>query len=225
MHLRILARSPGTCGKIAREEHVMPRKTDKPQRFDPYKNFRFRVRFSTSTTYVAGATAVSGLQRAGHTVAHHVAPDGKPGRTGFDAVTLERGVTHDSAFEGWIGKAWTTAGAQAPADFRRDLVIDVFDEGGKRQLSYKLSRAWVSEFAAQADLDANANVLLIERMRIEHEGWELDSSPGPKKSGQSKRHQKPTRPKARRKKPRLRRPKRETPKRKTPKGKTPRRKK
>jgi phage tail-like protein len=190
----------------------MPGRTAKPQRFDPYRTFRFRVRFGTSATYVAGATGVSGLQRTGDTVAHHVDPTGKPGRTEFDAVTLERGVTHDSAFEGWIGKAWTSAGLQVPADFRRDLVIDVFDEAGKKQLSYRLARAWVSEFAAQADLDANANVLLIERMKIEHEGWELDSPAKPKRK-------KPRRPAAKPRKSQRKTSKRRTPGRKTPKRK------
>src|SRR4249920_223348 len=157
-----------------------------PHRFDPYKNFKFRVRFSTSTTYVAGATRVGGLKRAAQPAAHHTAvdPGSKPGRTEFEAITIERGVTHDSAFEGWIGKAWTLGSAQVPADFRRDLIIDVFDEAGRRQLSFKVHRAWVSEFAAQADLDANANALLIERMTIEHEGWEQD---GPNKSSHKRR--------------------------------------
>ena len=97
---------------------------------------------------------------------------------------MERGVTHDPEFEAWANKVWNFGNAQAPADqrekevslkdFRRNLTIDVFNEAGQKVISYKVYRAWVSEFTAQADLDANANAILIQSIKIEHEGWERD---------------------------------------------------
>ena len=99
---------------------------------------------------------------------------------------MERGVTHDPEFEAWANKVWNFGNAQAPADqrekevslkdFRRNLTIDVFNEAGQKVISYKVYRAWVSEFTAQADLDANANAVLIQSLKLEHEGWERDTS-------------------------------------------------
>ena len=109
-----------------------------------------------------------------------------PGRTKYEPITMERGVTHDLEFEQWANKVWNFGNAQAPADqrekevslkdFRRNLTIDVFNEAGQKVISYKVYRAWVSEFTAQADLDANANAILIQSIKIEHEGWERDVS-------------------------------------------------
>jgi phage tail-like protein len=99
---------------------------------------------------------------------------------------MERGVTHDPEFEAWANKVWNFGNAQAPADqrekevslkdFRRNLTIDVFNEAGQKVISYKVYRAWVSEFTAQTDLDANANAILIQSIKIEHEGWERDTA-------------------------------------------------
>ena len=160
-----------------------------PQRFDPYKNFKFRVKWDGR--YVAGVSKVSALKRSTDVVEHREGGDPStgrksPGRTKYDAVTLERGVTHDAAFEAWANKVWNFGNAQAPADqrekevslkdFRRNLIIDVFNESGQKVISYKVYRAWVSEFSAQTDLDANANAILIQSIKIEHEGWERDTS-------------------------------------------------
>jgi phage tail-like protein len=157
-------------------------------RYDPYKNFKFRVKWSAAG-YVAGVSKVSALKRTTEIVEHREGGDPStshksPGRTKFEAITMERGVTHDPEFESWANKVWNFANAQAPADqrqkevslkdFRRNLTIDVFNEAGQIVLSYKIYRAWVSEFTAQADLDANANATLIQSIKIEHEGWERD---------------------------------------------------
>src|SRR4029450_6968380 len=109
-----------------------------------------------------------------------------PGRTNYDAITMERGVTHDPEFEIWANKVWNFDNAQAAPeqrqqevslkDFRRNLNIDVFNEAGQKSISYHALRAWVSEFTAQADLDANANAILIQLIKIEHEGWRRDPS-------------------------------------------------
>jgi phage tail-like protein len=160
------------------------------QRFDPYKNFKFRVKWGANG-YVAGVSKITALKRTTEMVEHREGGDPSsshksPGRTKYEPITMERGVTHDLEFEAWANKVWNFGNAQAPAelrerevslkDFRRNLTIDVFNEAGQKVLSYKVYRAWVSEFTAQADLDANANAVLIQSIKIEHEGWERDVS-------------------------------------------------
>jgi phage tail-like protein len=168
----------------------MAKFTANPTRLDPYKNFKFRVKWGTSG-YVAGVSKVTALKRTTEVVEHRDGGDASsghksPGRTKYEAITMERGVTHDPEFEAWANKVWNYGNAQAPADqrtkeislqdFRRNLTIDVFNEAGQKALSYKVYRAWVSEYTAQADLDANANVVLIQSIKIENEGWERDVS-------------------------------------------------
>src|SRR5258705_765297 len=162
-----------------------------PLRYDPYKNFKFRVKFGTSSAYVAGVSKVTALKRSTEMVERREGGDPSsshksPGRTKYEPITMERGVTHDPEFEAWANKVWNFGNAQAPADqrekevslkdFRRNLNIDVFNEAGQKVISYKVYRAWVSEFTAQADLDANANAILIQSIKIEHEGGERDLS-------------------------------------------------
>jgi phage tail-like protein len=166
----------------------MAKFTVNPTRFDPYKNFKFRVKWSAGG-YVAGVSKVSALKRTTELVEYRDGGDPSsshktPGRTKYEAITMERGVTHDVEFEAWANKVWNFGNAQAAPedrqrevslkDFRRNLTIDVFNEAGQKVLSYLVYRAWVSEFTAQADLDANANAVLIQSIKIEHEGWERD---------------------------------------------------
>ena len=101
-----------------------------------------------------------------------------PGRTKFDAITLERGVTHDTEFEKWANKVWNFGsglGAEVSLkDFRKDIIIEVYNEAGQLALAYKVFRCWVSEFQALPDLDANANAVAIQHIKLENEGWERD---------------------------------------------------
>ena len=165
----------------------MAKFTVNPKRLDPYRNFKFRVKWEGQ--YVAGISRVSALKRTTEVTEHRdggdsSSPHKAPGKSKFEPITLERGVTHDPAFEAWANKVWDYGNAQAAPDnrtrevslkdFRKDLLIDVFNEAGQKVLSYKIYRAWVSEFTAQADLDANANAVLIQSIKLEHEGWERD---------------------------------------------------
>ena len=150
-------------------------------RFDPYKNFKFRVKWDGK--YVAGISKVGALKRSTEPVEHREGGDPStsrksPGRTKYEAITLERGVTHDTEFEKWANKVWNFGsglGAEVSLkDFRKDLIIEVYNEAGQVVLAYKVYRAWVSEYQAQADLDANANAVLIQTLKLENEGWERD---------------------------------------------------
>jgi len=150
-------------------------------RFDPYKNFKFRVKWDAK--YVAGVSKVSALKRTTEVVKHREGGDPSssrksPGRTEFEAVTLERGVTHDKEFEQWANKVWNYSSGPGSEtslkDFRKDLILEVFNEAGQLVMSYKLYRCWVSEFQALPDLDANANAIAIQHIKLETEGWERD---------------------------------------------------
>ena len=157
--------------------------TVNPARVDPYKNFKFRVKWDGQ--YVAGISRISALKRSTEVVVHR---DGgepssshkSPGRTEFDAITLERGVTHDTAFEQWANKVWSQgapAGSEVSLkDFRKDITIELQNEAGQIVLAYKLFRCWVSEFQAVPQLDADGNAVMIEHIRLENEGWERDAS-------------------------------------------------
>jgi phage tail-like protein len=151
------------------------------QRFDPYKNFKFRVKWDGR--YVAGVSKVGMLKRSTEVVKHREGGDPSstrksPGRTEYDPITLERGVTHDTEFEKWANKVWNFGsglGAEVSLkDFRKDITIEIYNEAGQLSLAYKVYRCWVSEFQAQADLDANANAVLIQNIKLENEGWERD---------------------------------------------------
>ena len=152
------------------------------QRFDPYKNFKFRVRWDGK--YVAGISKCSALKRTTEVVKHREGGDPSssrksPGRTEFEAITLDRGVTHDKEFEQCANKVWNFGsglGAEVSLkDFRKDILLEVYNEAGQRVITYKIFRCWVSEFQSLADLDANANAVLIQHIKLENEGWERDA--------------------------------------------------
>ena len=154
-----------------------------PQRFDPYKNFKFRVKWDGR--YVAGVSKVGMLKRTTEVVKHREGGDPSssrksPGRTEFESITLERGVTHDPEFENWANKIWNlgaSGGAEVSLkDFRKDIVLELYNEAGQLVLAYKVYRCWVSEYEILPDLDANANAIAIEHIRLENEGWERDQS-------------------------------------------------
>jgi phage tail-like protein len=154
-----------------------------PQRFDPYKNFKFRLKWDGH--YVAGVSKVSALKRTTEVVKHRDGGDPStsrksPGRSEFEALTLERGVTHDPDFEAWAAKVWqigASLGSEVSlADFRKDVILDFYNEAGQLAISYKIYRAWVSEYQALPDLDANANAVAIQHLKLENEGWDRDVS-------------------------------------------------
>ena len=152
-----------------------------PQRFDPYKNFKFRVKWDGR--YVAGVSKVGAFKRTTEVVKHREGGDPSssrksPGRSEFEAITLERGVTHDKEFERWANKVWNFGAGLGQEvslkDFRKDIIVEVYNEAGQLAIAYKVFRCWVSEFQAEAELDANANAVLIQNIKLENEGWERD---------------------------------------------------
>jgi len=150
-------------------------------RFDPYKNFKFRVKWDGR--YVAGISKVSVLTRTTEVVTHREGGDPStnrkaPGRTNFEAITLERGVTHDTEFEQWAKKVWdfnSGLGKEVSlADFRKNIIIELYNNSGQLVIAYHVYRCWVSEYKCMPDLDANGNAVAIQSLKLENEGWERD---------------------------------------------------
>lgn len=150
-------------------------------RFDPYKNFKFRVKWDGR--YVAGVSKVGVLKRTTDVVEHREGGDPSttrksPGPTKFEPITLERGLTHDQEFEQWANKIWNQGsgpGAEVSLkDFRKDIIIELLNEAGQVAIAYRVYRCWVSEFQAQGDLDASSNAILIQTITLQNEGWERD---------------------------------------------------
>lgn len=151
------------------------------QRFDPYKNFKFRVKWDGR--YVAGVSKVGALKRSTEAIDHREGGDPStvrksPGQTKYEPITLERGVTHDKEFEQWTNKVWNYgAGLNSEvslADFRKDIIIEMYNEAGQLAIAYRVYRCWVSEFQALPELDASANSVAIETLTLQNEGWERD---------------------------------------------------
>jgi phage tail-like protein len=150
-------------------------------RVDPYKNFKFRLKWDGR--YIAGVSKVSALRRTTEVVSHREGGDPStahksPGLTKYEPVTIERGVTHDLEFERWANKVWNRQGAAGEevslADFRKDVVLELYNEAGQLVMAWRIYRCWPSTFQALPELDANANAVAIQTLVLENEGWERD---------------------------------------------------
>lgn len=159
----------------------MPPFTVNPHRFDPYKNFKFRLKWDGRI--VAGVSRVSALKRSTEVVEYREGSDAStkrlsPGATAYAPITIERGVTHDTEFETWANKILSLgggAGAEASLrDFRKDIILELVNEAGQIVVAYKIYRCWPSEFTALSDLDANGNAIAIQSLVLQNEGWERD---------------------------------------------------
>jgi phage tail-like protein len=153
-------------------------------RTDPFKNYRFKVYFGTSTTAVAGVSKVTGLKRSSDVIDYKEGGNALIrkglGRTKYEPITLERGITFDTDFEDWANQAQVLdkgAPTTSIANLRREVRIELYDETGTLAVQrYLVHNAWVSEFQSLSDLDGGGNAVAIEHIKIENEGWERDTS-------------------------------------------------
>jgi phage tail-like protein len=150
-------------------------------RFDPYKTFRFLVYFGASTSPVAGVSKVGSLKRSSDVIEYKQGGDAiirkGLGRTKYEPITLERGVTHDPDFADWANAAQvlnTGAASHSLANLRKQVRVDLLNEAGQPVHRYLIHRCWVSEYQALSDFDAGGNAIAIEHIKLEHEGWEHD---------------------------------------------------
>jgi len=161
-----------------------------PNRVDPYKNFRFRVKWDGK--YVAAFSRVSMLDHAMQAVKFRSGgvpgvQSTEPGQTSYDPITLERGISEDNAFEQWSNEIWGYQGGsrddvadskKSQQDLRKDIVIEVYNVAGQMVLAYNVYRCWPSEYVSIPDLDQNGNVTAIQTLTLQNEGWERDTSVG-----------------------------------------------
>jgi phage tail-like protein len=151
-------------------------------RFDPYRNFKFKIKWDGQ--YVAGLSKCSALKKTTESTDWREGGDPSssrklPGKTSYEGITLEAGVTHDTTFEEWANKANNfTDGdpGMSLKEFRKDITIDVFNLQGGKILSYNVYRCWVSEYQALPELDASGNAVMIQTIKLENEGWDRDTA-------------------------------------------------
>jgi phage tail-like protein len=152
-------------------------------RYDPYKTYRFLVYFGTSTQAVAAVSKVGGLKRSSDVIEYK--EGGNPvilkglGRTKYDPITLERGLTHDQDFVEWANASQVLdkgAPKTSLKNLRREVRIDLLNEEGQPVWRFFVHRCWVSEYQALPDLDAGGNAIALEHIKLENEGWEQDTS-------------------------------------------------
>lgn len=163
----------------------MATKTVQANRVDPYKNFKFKVKWDNK--YVAGVSKVSVLKRSTEVVKFRWGGDPGgirliPGQTSYDAITLERGLTNDIEFEQWANKVWyypnTGQFGQEVSlkDFRKNLTIELYDDAGIKVMAYNVYNAWPSEFQAMPELDGQGNAIAIQTLVLQNEGWTRDDT-------------------------------------------------
>jgi phage tail-like protein len=152
-------------------------------RYDPYKTYKFLVYFGTSTSPVAAVSKVTGLKRSSDVIEYKEGGNAVTlkglGRTKYEPITLERGVTHDTDFANWANAAQVLdkgSPSTSLKNLRQEVRIDLLNEEGQPVLRYFVHRCWVSEYQPVSDLDAGANAIAIEHIKLENEGWEQDTS-------------------------------------------------
>lgn len=157
----------------------MPQFSVNATRFDPYRSFKFRIKWDGE--YIAGLSKCGALKRTTEVTDWREGGDPShsrklPGKTSYDAITMEKGLTHDLAFEEWANRVNNFQGdaAMSLASYRKEVVIDVHNEQGTVVISYIVHRAWVSSYTALPDLDASGNSVAIQSITLENEGWERD---------------------------------------------------
>ncbi len=148
-------------------------------RYDPYKGYKFRVLWDGKP--VLGVSKVGQLRRTTAVVPHrsggaNSTETKSPGRTTYEGPTFERGITHDPEFEKWANLVHPYAGdvAMDLVNYKKELTLEVMNEKGHVAFRYFLHGCWVSEFTAIPALDANADAVAVETIKIELEGWERD---------------------------------------------------
>lgn len=152
-------------------------------RLDPYQTFKFRVRWDGNV--IPAILRVSPLRRVTESVIHRSGGDPShphiaPGITNFEPIVIERGLTHDTAFEQWANLVFNMQGdaAMSLMNYRKDVRIELLNHQGVVVMAFVVYRCWVSEYQALPELEATAPCIAIERLVLQHEGWERDTAVG-----------------------------------------------
>ncbi len=151
-------------------------------RHDPYRTFKFQILIDGKP--VAGLKKMGALKRKTEAIKWRTAGDPSkerilPGGTSYEPISLEQGLSHDPVFESWAALVNNIEGdaAMSLKNFRKDIVINVLNLQGQVAISYKVFRAWVSDFQALPELDAGSmNAVGIQTITLQHEGWQRDTA-------------------------------------------------
>ena len=151
-------------------------------RHDPYRTFKFQILIDGKP--VAGLKKMGALKRKTEAIKWRSAGDPSkerilPGGTSYEPITLEQGLSHDPVFENWAALVNNIEGdaAMSLKNFRKDIVINVLNLQGQVAISYKVYRAWVSEYQALPEMDASTmNAVGIQTLTLQHEGWQRDGA-------------------------------------------------
>jgi phage tail-like protein len=156
----------------------MPQFSVNTHRLDPYKNFKFRIKWENQ--YVAGLSKMSAIKRTTEVIEWREAGGPSivrklPGRTKFEPVTLESGLTHDTQLIAWADQVNSPLGdaAMSLRNYRKDVTVEVNNMQGTKVMAFRLHRAWVAEFQALPEMDANANAVAIQTLKLEYEGFTM----------------------------------------------------
>lgn len=159
----------------------MPAFSTNSHRLDPYKNFKFRVKWDDQ--YVAGLSKMSAVKKTTEAIEWREAGGSSvvrklPGRTKFEPITLEAGVTHDRQFLTWAEEVNSPEGdaGMSLVKYRKDIIVELHNMQGVAVISFTLQRAWASEFQALPEMDANANAVAIQTLKLEYEGFKVEHS-------------------------------------------------
>lgn len=148
-------------------------------RFDPYKNFKFHV--YVDNRLVMGVSKVGALKRTTEVVNYRSGGGNtfdfkSPGRTKYESITLERGLTHDLEFEMWASQVHGQEGSSITElrNYKKDMKIDLLNLQNQVAISWCLFQCWPSSFQTMPDLDAGQNGIAVESLTIEVERWSRD---------------------------------------------------
>lgn len=149
-------------------------------RFDPYKNFKFRLKWDGK--YVSGVAKVNGLHRDTTVTTIREGATGRitktPGTTTYQPIVIERGRTHDTAFEEWANKIYnlSSSGGSPAANFRKDMMVELYNEAGQMVMAWRVKNCWPSKYSPLKEFNANRTEVAVESMTLEHDGWERDTA-------------------------------------------------
>jgi phage tail-like protein len=153
--------------------------------YDPYRKFKFLVKWNNAV--VMAVHKVSSITKSIDPIDWRTGGDSNfsakvPGLTKWEPITLERGLSADTAFQEWmvLVNKYTKAGLgadEAVHAFRKNLNIEMYSLQNELVMTINVYNAWPSKLTI-ADFDAKANELAIEHMELQNEGWDL--TPGGK---------------------------------------------
>lgn len=136
---------------------------------------------------------MSGLHRHTEPVVERSGEDpnrtsSSPGLMTFDPITLERGRTHDPAFEEWVDAVhafqWRTTNETDLLEYRKDGRVELCNLAGQVVMAFLVRGCWPGSYTGLGELDAMASETAVESLTLQHDGWERDCEiPEPTEGG------------------------------------------